>query len=132
MIGTLIGVVIGGLLTTVSTLLLQSRASRTIARSEIYIDLISHARAQPTGSASSHLPMEEVLSIRRRAVLLGHAEAKAAVKAEQLLTEAQRLIEEERHTGKPKTTEYRITLAEYNDQINELERLVSRRLRWPA
>jgi gas vesicle protein len=132
MIDTLIGVLVGGIITTASTLLVQSRTARMAARSEIYIGLISRARVQPAEGGSSQSALDAVHDIRRRAVLLRRDEAHAAIAAEKILAEVHAIIADERATGHPKTAEYKSLLQQYNEQINDLERLISRRLRWPS
>lgn len=132
MIDTLLGVLVGGLITTVSSLIIQSRSARTIARSEIYVELLERARIGPTTGVSSQVAVQAISSLRRRAVLLGRSEASAAVKAEQLLIRAQQILADERSTGHPHATEYTSILGEYDEQLDALERIISRRLRWPT
>ena len=103
-----------------------------VTRSEIYAEFIGPARVQSAGGANSQKALEAVQEIRRRAVILGRVEEKAALKAEQLLIKARRIVDDERTSGTPNTTEYQSTIRQYEDQLNELERLIGRRMRGPG
>jgi hypothetical protein len=129
---TLIGVLVGGMLTTASTVIMQRRTARTVTRSEIYTDLIKNARANSTADVSSQRVSDSSTNIRRRAILLSRAEARAAIRAERLLKLAQETLHIERETGRPKTVENESILRDYNDQLDKLDRLISRHLRWPG
>jgi hypothetical protein len=131
-IGSLVGVLVGGLITTASALIVQSRSARTIARSEIYIDLIGRARLEHGDGIGSQAALQAMNNLRRRAMLLSRSEVNAAVKAEQLLVRAQQLLADEQRTGHPRATEYMPILKEYDNQLNILEQIIRRRLRWPA
>lgn len=115
-----------------SALVVQSRSARTIARSEIYIDLIGRARLEHTSGANPQEALQAMNSLRRRAVLLSRSEIRVAVKAEQLLMEAQQILADEHRTGQPHATEYISILKDYEKQLNILEQTISRRLRWPT
>lgn len=132
MIDSLVGVLVGGLITTASALIVQSRSARTIARSEIYIDLIGRARLEHSSGASSQEALQAISSLRRRALLLSRSEIGAAVEAEKLLRRAQQILADEHRTGQPRATEYMPILKDYDEQLNVLERVISRRLRWPT
>ncbi len=129
---TLLGVLAGGAVTTVSTLLVQNRAARTIARSEIYVDLISRARIDSVVDASSKSTYEAIVYMRRRAALLRHDEGKAVVEAEQTLKTLRRVLAEERETGVRQGERTKALVQEYERHLRTLERLISRRLRWPS
>lgn len=131
MIDSLVGVLVGGLITTASALIVQSRSARTIARSEIYIDLIGRARLERAGDATSQATLQAINNLRRRAVLLSRPEIRAAVEAEQLLIQAQKILADEHRTGQPRATEYMPILKKYDNQLDILEQTIGRRLRWP-
>jgi hypothetical protein len=131
-IESLVGVLVGGLITTVSALIVQRRSARTVARSDIYMDLIGRARLEHASSASSQTALQVIHSLRRRAVLLSRSEREAAVEAERLLMKAQKVLADERRTGRPSAAQYMPILKDYDSQLDVLERIISRRLRWPT
>jgi hypothetical protein len=132
MIGSLVGVLVGGLITTASTLIVQRRSARTAARSDIYIDLINRARFEHASDANSPAALQAIRNLRRRAVLLSRSEVNAALEAERFLTSAQKILADEHRTGDPRAAEYMPILKDYDKQLNILEQIISRRLRWPT
>jgi hypothetical protein len=132
LLDTLLGVLVGGAVSTVTTLLVQNRAARTIARSEIYVDLIGRAHINSVSDASSDSTYDAIVYIRRRAALLRHDEGKEVVEAELVLKTLRRLLAEERETGVKQSQETKSLIQEYERHLDTLERLIRRRLRWPS
>jgi gas vesicle protein len=132
LLDTLLGVLVGGAVSTVTTLLVQNRAARTIARSEIYVDLIGRAHINSVSDASSDSTYDAIVYIRRRAALLRHDEGKEVVEAELVLKTLRRLLAEERETGVRQSQETKSLIQEYERHLDTLERLIRRRLRWPS
>jgi hypothetical protein len=132
MLDTLLGVVVGGVITAVCSLYIQSRAARMSSRLQIYSELIDQVRLDSTATRSIEIAKEVMARIRHHAVLLRRNELQAILHADDLLSKIQLYSLEEAREGVDRGPEMTELMNSFNSQLNLCENLIIHQLRRPT